>query len=182
MDVRKIVRKVLLEADEQTTEGGYVDYMGRPLPSTFGGESITNITPIGVLPSSFDKLNADVFQEYCEKSRKNPSSKFYNTSSEECLNLQKKMVYDIQNVGAPNGTRSFYWKGQKFRACLKRDKTKETLRFSGYYGNVDSKSNCFAPEWFYMIQQDKKKTEKGGNGTPGSSRGITMAGPDYKTN
>jgi len=182
MNIRKIIRKVLLEAEEQTTEGSYVDYMGRPLPSIFGGESITNISTIGALPSSFDKINADVFQEYCNKAIKNPSSKFYNISSEECLNLQKKMIYDIQNVGAPNGTRSFSWKGQKFTACFRRDKTKETLNFSGYYGNVDSKRNCFAPEWFYMLQQDKKKTEKGGNGTPSSSRGITMAGPDYKTN
>lgn len=181
MDVRKIINKILLEAEEQKSNEGYTDYIGRPLPSIFGGQEITNVSTIGEMPSSFDKLNSNqVYDNFCNKRIKDNTSKFYGMTFEDCLNLQKKMIYDIQNLGAPNGLRSFTWKGQTFKACLRRNKEKETLSFSGYYGTIDSKSNCFAPEWFYMIQEDKKKNDKGGTGTPGSSKEMTIAGPDFK--
>ena len=75
------------------------------------------------------------------------------------------------------GVKSFDWNGQSFSACLRRDYERKMSYFSGYYGTLQG-GNCYAPEWYNMLEVGKKKNKAGVAGTGAVS--LTIAGPDYK--
>jgi hypothetical protein len=174
MDKTKIIRKVLLEhAIAGNVSQEVMNYVGGPLPSEYGGISITNIRKTITIPDPADFITTENNVEFCETLLKQPDNKFKDAA--ECIRVLHIAIAQQMQVG---GVTSFDWNGQKFKACLQRNISKKMSYFSGYYGTLQG-GNCYSPEWYNMLEVGKKKPK--GNGVAGvSGMNLTIAGPDYK--
>jgi len=183
MDKTKIIKKVLLEKAiagnvTQEIEGGgtqesLMNWVGGPLPSEYGGTKITNIVKTITIPKPEDLVATPNLKEFCTKLLAQPDNKF--KSLDDCIRVQ--FIANVQQMQV-GGVRSFDWNGQSFTVCLRRNYEKKMSYFSGYYGTLQG-GNCYAPEWYNMLEIGKKKNK--GNGVAGvSGMNLTIAGPDYK--
>lgn len=175
MDVRKIIKRVLSEADEiQNDLESLPNWSGvKNLPASFEGYPLENIVRIKSIPSIENYKADDWFEKPCKEYMRKPNSKFPDLKS--CINAQKKSLLDQMSVG---GVWSFTWKGQKFQVCsTKSDDKLQFSTFSGYYG-VTENGKCYAPEFYDMINQKKSTSKK--EAIPGvtSDKTISLIGPD----
>jgi hypothetical protein len=176
MDIRKIIKRVLLEAEGQESSGFLPNWSGvNDLPSSFGGAPLENIVTVKSIPN-IETYNIGWFETACTKYMELPNNKYPDLKS--CVYAQKRALLDQMEVG---GVRSFTWKGQSFTACVKRNDKLQYSTFSGYYGSTSGEGQCYAPEFYYMMSQKKYESKKDSD-SPGTSsdKTITLTGPDYQ--
>jgi len=174
MDLKKIIRKVLLETDTPSADvGNYTNWAGvADIIPSFGGQPITNIDYN--VTNDWNNKKDELFTNACKTFMSKPGSKY--PSLESCIAAQIAALTAQKEIG---GVRGFEWNGKQYSACVKRDDKQQIFSFSGYYASFDENRNCFAPEWYYTTKVNKdKKSDKGG--IPGSDKFIQVTGPDYK--
>jgi hypothetical protein len=178
MDIKKIIRKVLLEVDEQ--KSGETEYIMNwagvsNLPKSFGGKPLLNIKTISVIPD-INNYNVRWFETSCKEYLQSPNNKY--PSLDACINAQKRALLDQMEVG---GVSKFTWDGQEYKACVRRNDKLQYSTFSGYYGTTIEGGNCYAPEFYYTMTQKKYQPEKEGDGAGVTSdKSISLTGPDFK--
>jgi|LakMenE01Jun11ns_1017448.scaffolds.fasta_scaffold9484456_1 hypothetical protein len=182
MDIRKIIRKVLLEQGQPQTENPktdesqyYMNWRGvYDIPKTYGGKPVIVGRTIKTIPNVND-YNIGWFEDACKKYLELPNNKYPNLES--CIIAQKQALLGQMEIG---GVTDFEWNGQRYSACVRRNNTKQYSEFSGYYGSHQG-SSCYAPEFYWDIKE-KKISKDNKKSSPGftKSTSLTVTGPDFK--